>query len=83
VVCHPKVLRREFSAPPAVPPNPLNGEAGQEIQHIQGEATATPEQFETAVVAAQQAFKATFGDAAFQEATTITPPPEKKKEEPK
>jgi hypothetical protein len=68
---------------PGVPPNPLNGEADQEIQHIQGEETATPEQFEAAVVAAQQAFKATFGDAAFQEASTITPPPEKKKEEPK
>jgi hypothetical protein len=45
-------------------------------QHVAEEANPTPEQFEAAVVAAQQAFKGTFGDAAFQDATTIpTPPP--------
>jgi RHS repeat-associated protein len=40
-------------------------------EHNAEEATYTSEQFETAVVAAQQAFKNTFGDAAFQDATTI------------
>ena len=46
--------------------------------HEAEEATATPEPFEAAVVAAQQAFKAVFGDAAFQDATTIPSPSDKK-----
>jgi hypothetical protein len=35
------------------------------------DTTATADEFETAVVAAQQAFKSTFGDAAFQDASTV------------
>ena len=53
-------------------PNPLSPSEVQAVQqHNAEEATATPEQFETAVVAAQQAFKTTFGNAAFQDATTV------------
>jgi RHS repeat-associated protein len=55
-----------------IPTTPSQGEAVS--QHNKEEATATPEQFESAVVAAQQAFRKTFGDAAFQDATTISNP---------
>jgi RHS repeat-associated protein len=60
-------------------PNPLNDNEVADVEaHTAEEAIATPEQFEAAVVAAQQAFKATFGDAAFQDATTIPSPSDKK-----
>jgi RHS repeat-associated protein len=64
---------REWSGLPTSP-----SEVTAVNQHVAEEATATPEQFEIAVIAAQQAFKTTFGDAAFQEATTVpnpVPPP--------
>jgi RHS repeat-associated protein len=54
---------------PGVPRSTFD--AAEELAHTEGEKTATPEQFEDAVVAVQQAFKSTFGDAAFQDATTI------------
>ena len=64
---------RDWSGIPTTPE-----EVDQVKQHEAEEATATPEQFEEAVVAAQQAFQTTFGDAAFQDATTIPNPPKKK-----
>lgn len=62
---------RDWNGIPTTP-----GQAEVVSQHEAEEATATPEQFENAVVAIQQAFKNTFGDAAFQEATTIPNPPQ-------
>jgi len=47
-------------------------------EHMAEEANPTPEQLETAIVAGRQAFKQTFGAAAFQDATTIPSPSEKK-----
>jgi RHS repeat-associated protein len=60
---------------------PVTPEGKQAVeQHMAEEAHPTPEQFEGAVVAAQQALKNTFGDAAFQDATTIPTPPEAPRE---
>jgi hypothetical protein len=56
-----------------LPWNPLSP-SGVEA-HIQGEATITPEQMNSAVTAVQQAFKDTYGQAAAQQATTPPPPP--------
>ncbi|MGC2743574.1 MAG: RHS repeat-associated core domain-containing protein, partial [Candidatus Angelobacter sp.] len=50
-------------------------------QHEAEEADPTPEQLNNAINTAQQAFKDSYGEQAYQEA--ITPPPSQKKEEPK
>jgi len=50
------------------------GQVAAVQEHEAEEANPIPEQFGGAVVAAQQAFKNTFGQAAFQDATTMPTP---------
>jgi len=57
---------RDWNGLPVLP-----GELQQVEQHNAEEAAPTPDQLETAIVAYQEAFRSTFGDAAFQDATTI------------
>ena len=56
-----------------LPWNPLSP-SGVEA-HVEGEATITPEQMNSAVTAVQQAFQDTYGQAAAQQATTPPSPP--------
>jgi RHS repeat-associated protein len=56
-----------------MPWNPLSP-SGVEA-HIEGEATITPVQMNSAVTAVQQAFQDTYGQAAAQQAATPPPPP--------
>ncbi len=62
-------------------PNPLSpSEVRAANQHNNEEANITPDQMNTAVNSARDAFKRTFGDKAAQDASNPPPP---KKEEPK
>src|SRR5438128_2366417 len=60
---------RDWNGIPVTP-----GQVAAVQEHEAEEANPTPEQFGGAVVAAQQAFKNTFGQAAFQDATTMPTP---------
>src|SRR5437868_2877383 len=60
---------RDWNGIPVTP-----GQVAAVQEHEAEEANPTPEQFGGAVVAAQQAFKNNFGQAAFQDATTMPTP---------
>jgi len=60
---------RDWNGIPVTP-----GQVAAVQEHEAEEGNPTPEQFGGAVVAAQQAFKNTFGQAAFQDATTMPTP---------
>src|SRR5438876_5571790 len=60
---------RDWNGIPVTP-----GQVAAVQEHEAEEANPTPEQVGGAVVAAQQAFKNTFGQAAFQDATTMPTP---------
>jgi hypothetical protein len=68
---------REWSGIPVTP-----GEINAAQQHADEEANITPEQMNTAVNAAREAFRQTFGQAAHDQATK-PPEPEKPKNEEK